>query len=134
MRQVDPFLAAARGDVVRVEIQDLFVFLEGEIVTARAVIAFGVVEQLLHVLDLGDELRAHRPVEVTGLGKVSEELERLPAIRIVAIAHNFANDLLGLAIFAFGDSLLGKPDAALAKARDRCVVLGSRSSGRRAGR
>ena len=60
---------------------------------------------------------------------MSEEVERLAAIRIVAIAHHFPHDLLGLAVFAFGDALLGQFHSALAKAFDRGIVLGGRRQG-----
>ena len=89
-RVIDPLFAAARGDVVRIEIQDLLVFFKSEIVTARAVITVRIGQELLHVLDLRDELRAHRSVVVAGLREVREQVERLAAIRIVAIAHDFA--------------------------------------------
>ncbi len=72
--QIDPLFPTTSGDVVGIEIQDLLVFFEGEIVTAGVVIAVGVAQELLHVLDFGDELRAHRFVEIAGLGKMGQEL------------------------------------------------------------
>ena len=52
-----------------------------------------------------------------------EKLERRPAIRVVAIAHRLAHDLLGFAVFAFGDPLLGQFHAALAETGDGFFML-----------
>ena len=123
LREVDPFLAPAGGNVVRIEVQDLLIFLEGEIVTPGVVVAVRVDQQLLHILDLGDELRAHRPVEIAGLGKMGEEVKRLAAIRIVAIAHDFPHHLFSLAVFAFGNALLGQFHSTFAEAVDRAIVV-----------
>ena len=120
---IDPLLTAPRGDVIGIEVEDLLIFLEGEIVAAGVVVALGITEELLHILYLGDELRAHRLVEIAGLRKVSEKVERFAAIGIITITHHFAHNHLCFRVFAFGNTLLGQLHSALAKAIDRGVML-----------
>src|SRR5207237_136534 len=67
LRVVDLLLAAPRGSVVRVERQDLFVFLESEIVTRGVVITVRIGQKLFHFLNFFDERWSHRFVEVAWL-------------------------------------------------------------------
>src|SRR5207249_10286406 len=115
LRVVDLFFAATSGGVVRVDRQDLLVFLEGEIETAGVVITVGIGQKFFHFLNFFDECRAHRFVEVTGLLQVGEQLQRRPAIWIVAICQHFAQNRLGFGKFSLGNILLGDFDAAFAK-------------------
>ncbi|PYL95381.1 MAG: hypothetical protein DMF18_08215 [Verrucomicrobia bacterium] len=122
LRVVDLLLAAPRGSVVRVERQDLFVFLESEIVTRGVVITVRVGQELFHFLNFFDECRAHRFVEVTGLLQMGEQLQRRPAIGIVAVLQNFTQNRLSFRKVAVGDPLLGDFHAALAETGQRFVV------------
>ena len=54
---------------------------------------------------------------------MGEEVGRFATIRVVAIAHDFAHNLFGLAVFALGDPLLGQFYPAVAKAFDRGIVI-----------
>ena len=89
-REIDFLLTAARGDVVRIERQDLLVFLEREIVAAAIVVTVRVGQEFSHFFDLGDELRAHRLVEITGLLQMGSSSSAASAVRIVAIVQNLA--------------------------------------------
>ena len=66
LRQVEPLLAPARGDVIRIEVEHLLVFLESEIVTAAVVITFRVIQQLFHFLNFREKLRTDRAVDRCG--------------------------------------------------------------------
>ncbi|PYJ81419.1 MAG: hypothetical protein DME73_07510 [Verrucomicrobia bacterium] len=122
LRVVDLLLAAPRGSVVRVERQDLFVFLESEIVTRGVVITVRIGQKLFHFLNFFDERWSHRFVEVAGLLQVGEQLQRRPAIWIVAVLQNFAQNRLSFSKVAVGDLLLGNFHTALAETGQRFVV------------
>src|SRR6266436_6819067 len=125
---IDLFFAAAGRGVVRIERQDLLVFLESKVVTRGVVITVGIGQELFYLLNFFDECWAHRFVEVTGLLKVGEQLQREPAIWIVAVLQNFAQNRLGFSKVAVGDPLLGDFHAALAETGQR------RSEERRVGK
>src|SRR6266478_7123325 len=119
---IDLFFAAAGRGVVRIERQDLLVFLESKVVTRGVVITVGIGQELFYLLNFFDECWAHRFVEVTGLLQVGEQLQRGPAIWIVAVLQNFAQNRLGFGKVAVGDLLLGDFHAALAETGQRFVV------------
>ena len=50
--EVDSLFSAARGHVVRIECQDLLVFLESEVMTSVKVVALRLSQEFLHFLDL----------------------------------------------------------------------------------
>src|SRR6266478_8255896 len=77
---VDLFFAATGRGVVRIERQDLLVFLESKVVTRGVVITVGIGQKFFHFLNFFDECRSHCFVEVTGLLQVGEQLQRRPAI------------------------------------------------------
>jgi len=81
----DKQLAVARGDVVRIDRQDLLVFLKGEIVTPGVVITIGIGQQLFYFLNFFDELRTYCLVEVAGLLQMRKQLQRRSAIWIVML-------------------------------------------------
>ena len=63
----DLLLAAARRNVVRIEVKDLFVSLKRKIVSTGLVITVGLSEQLLYFFDFTDERRRDRFVEISRL-------------------------------------------------------------------
>ena len=63
----DLLLAAARRNIVRIEVQDLFVSLKCKIVSTGLVITVGLSEQLLYFFDFADERRRDRFVEISRL-------------------------------------------------------------------
>ena len=73
---IDFLLPAARGDVVRIESQHLIVFLEREIVASGIVVTVRIDQELAHFLHLGDELRAHRLVVISGLLQMFQQFDR----------------------------------------------------------
>src|SRR5438876_10435418 len=123
---IDFFLTLPRRSVVRIQGKHLIVPFHCEIVPAGIVKAVGLCEQLFHLLDLFDEGRTHRFVEITGLPQVRVEFLRRTTLGIVAVAQNFAQDRLGICISSLCDARLRQHDAALAKAFDSFVVRFSR--------
>ena len=119
---VDLFFAATGRGVVRIERQDLLVFLESKVVTRGVVITVGIGQEFFHFLNPFDERWAHRFVEVTGLLQMREQLQRRPAIWIVAVLQNFAQNRFSFSKVAVGDLLLGDFYAALAETGQRLVV------------
>ena len=115
-RIVDLLFAAPGRDVVRIEREDLFVFLKREIVATGVVVTVRITEQLFYVFDFRDEFRTHRSVEVTRLLQMSEQLRRRPAVGIVTIVQTFAQDEFRVRVFGFGDPLLSQFHAAFTKA------------------
>ena len=73
-------LSAPRRHVVGIKIQDLLVFLEREIVASAVVIAVGVAEQLVSVLDHLAAPSVHRGVD--------QDQRLLRAPRIAEIVHD----------------------------------------------
>ena len=128
-RVVDLLFAVTRGGIVRIDSQNLFVFLEGQIVTGRVVITVGIGQEFFYFLNFFDELRSHRFVEIAGLLQMREQLQGRPAIRIVAIFQDLAHNRFGFDKFAVGDVLLGDFNATFAKTGDRFVMRFGRSDG-----
>ena len=122
--EIDFFFAATRRDVVRIEIEDLLVFFEGEIVAAAVVVTLRVGKELFHVLNFREKLRAHRPVEVTGLLQMGQHLRGRAAIRIILVGQHLAAERFGFGKFARGDALLREFDSAGAESTHRLVVRG----------
>ncbi|TMP91269.1 MAG: hypothetical protein E6L08_11590 [Verrucomicrobia bacterium] len=101
---VDFFLAAPRRSVVGIEIEDLVISLKRKIVPAGLVVAVGFGEQRFYLFHFGDELRAHRFVEIAGLAQVRQQLPRRATVRIVTIAQNLVKD-------GFRPGIIGLRDA-----------------------
>src|SRR5581483_2632065 len=82
---VDFFLAFARRCVVRIEREHLVISFHCQVVPAGLVKAVSFRQQLFHLLDLFDERRAHRFVEITGLPQVRIQFLRSTTLGIVAV-------------------------------------------------
>ena len=83
---VNFFLALARGCVVRIEREHLIVSFHCKIVLARLIKAVSLGEQLFHFLNLVDEVRRDRLVEVTRLSQMRVEFLRFTAVWVITIA------------------------------------------------
>ena len=122
LRVVDLLLAISRRHVVRIERQNLLIFLEGEVITAGGVISIRLGEKFLNLFHLGNELGPHRPVVEAGGLQLHQHLGGRPAIRVVAVAQNLLHNRLGLGVFAFRHSLLRQFHSAFAKSVDRVIM------------
>ena len=106
--EIDFLHAAARGDVVAVEAQDFLVFAEGFVEPRGIVKTLGVEKQLFDFLDLADEARSDRLVEIVGRLEAGEEALGGLVIRVVLRLEQHLDGGLGIFPATFGDALLGQ--------------------------
>ena len=111
-----------RGLVVRVDIQDLFAPLEGDVVAIGFEVALGLDEELFDFLHVGAVAWPDGLVVVIGIFEVGEDENGLPAARVVALVGDDAQRAFGVRVAAFGDALFGQPATRRAKAPERPVI------------
>ena len=111
-----------RGLVVRVDIQDSFAPLEGDVVAIGFEVALGLDEELFDILHVFAVAWPDGLVVVIGIFEVGEDENGLPAARVVALVGDDAQRAFGVLVAAFGDALFGQPAARRAKAPERPVI------------
>src|SRR5271166_1642746 len=103
---VDTLLSLAGSDVVGIEIEDLVVGFVGLVPLGGILVALGVVEEVLHRLDLATERWGDGPVIVRGILEVGQDDYGPVVIGIVGGIEDRLAKILGVLIAALGDALL----------------------------
>lgn len=125
------FHALASGNVVSIDIQNLFVSLEGEIKATGLIEPVGFVEEPGYFFAVPGKIRRDGLIVIVGLFEVGKELNGRPVGGIVVGQQNGFGDFLRVAVAAIVDQFLRVAKCGLYEFGNRlCAQVPSGGAGR----